>query len=51
LLNDYSTSGTFVDDAPVNKKAILALGQTVRIGTPGETLKLIACLNRETDET
>jgi hypothetical protein len=51
VLNDYSTSGTFVDDIPVNAKTILSLGQTVRIGTPGETLKLIACLNRETDET
>jgi hypothetical protein len=51
VLNDYSTSGTFVDDIPVNEKTILSLGQTVRIGTPGETLKLIACLNRETDET
>jgi hypothetical protein len=51
LLYDYSTSGTFVDDAPVNEKTILSLGQTVRVGTPGETLKLIACLNRETDET
>lgn len=51
VLYDYSTSGTFVDDTPVNEKTILSLGQTVRIGTPGENLKLIACLNRETDET
>jgi hypothetical protein len=51
ILNDYGTSGTFVDDTPVNVKTILSLGQTVRIGTPGETLKLIACQNRETDET
>ena len=51
VLKDYSTYGTFVDENPVNKKMILLLGQTVRVGTPGETLKLIACLNRETDET
>jgi hypothetical protein len=51
VLNDCSASGTFVDDIPVNGKMILSLGQTVRIGTPGETLKLIACLNRKTDET
>ena len=51
VLNDYSTYGTFVDENPVTGKAILLLGQTVRLGTPGETLKLIACLARETDET
>lgn len=51
VLNDYSTSGTFVDETLVNEKTILSLGQTVRIGTPGEAFKLIACLNRETDET
>jgi hypothetical protein len=51
VLNAYSTSGTFVDDTPVKEKTILSLGQTVRVGTPGETFKLIACLNRETDET
>ena len=51
VLNDYSTSGTFVDDIPVNEKTILSLGQTVRVGTAAETLKLIACLKRETDET
>jgi hypothetical protein len=51
VLNNYSTICTFVDDTPVNEKAILSLGQTVRVGTPGETLKLIACLNRETNET
>ncbi len=51
VLNDYSTYGTFVDENPVNAKMILWLGQTVRVGTPGEILKLIACLDRETDET
>jgi hypothetical protein len=51
VLNDYSTYGTFVDENPVNGKAILLLGQTVRVGTPGETLKLIACLDNETDAT
>jgi hypothetical protein len=51
VLKDYSTYGTFVDEIPVNEKTILSLGQTVRIGTPGETLNLIACLNREADET
>jgi hypothetical protein len=51
VLNDYSTYGTFVDEDPVNEKTILLLGQMVRVGTPGETLKLIACLDKETDET
>ena len=51
VLNDYSTYGTFVDENPVKGTAVLSLGQTVRVGTPGETLKLIACLDRETDET
>jgi hypothetical protein len=40
-----------VDENPVNGETILLLGQTVRVGTPGETLNLIACLGRETDET
>jgi hypothetical protein len=51
VLKDYSTYGTFVDENPVNEKTILWLGQTVRVGTPGETLNLIACLDREADET
>jgi hypothetical protein len=51
VLKDYSTYGTFVDENPVNEKTILLLGQTVRVGTPGETLNLIACLDREADET
>jgi hypothetical protein len=51
VLKDYSTYGTFVDETPVNEKTILLLGQTVRVGTPGETLNLIACLDREADET
>jgi hypothetical protein len=50
-LKDYSTYGTFVDENPVNEKTILLLGQRVRVGTPGETLNLIACLDKEKDET
>jgi hypothetical protein len=49
VLRDYSTYGTFVNEKPVNGKMILALGQIIRVGTPGEELKLIACVN--TDET
>lgn len=51
VLNDYSTYGTFVDEEPVNRTKVLLLGQTVRVGTPGEILKIIACLDNETDET
>jgi len=51
VLNDYSRYGTFVDDRPVKGETILRLGQTLRIGTPGEILKLIACLDQENDKT
>ena len=51
VLNDFSTYGTFVDEKPVKGETILLLGQTIRVGTPGETLNLIACLDKEKDET
>ena len=51
VLEDYSSYGTFVDEIPVNEKTILLLGQTIRVGTPGETLNLIASLDKEADET
>ena len=50
VLKDYSTYGTFVNEDPVREKTILALGQIIRVGTPGETLKLIACMDRPADE-
>jgi hypothetical protein len=49
VLNDHSTYGTFVNEKPVDKQTVLLLGQIIRVGTPGEELKLIACVN--TDET
>jgi hypothetical protein len=49
VLTDYSSQGTFVDNRQVNKRAILKLGQTFRLGTSQEIIKLIACL--KTDET
>jgi len=49
LLTDFSTYGTFVDDVRVDQNMNLQTGQTIRVGTPGEKLQLIACLN--TDET
>lgn len=49
VLTDHSTYGTFVNEKPVDRKTSLSLGQIIRVGTPGEILKLIACVN--TDET
>ncbi|MCK5186877.1 MAG: FHA domain-containing protein [Deltaproteobacteria bacterium] len=49
LLVDNSSSGTFIDGVEVSGTAVLRLGQTIRIGTPGEELCLIACVG--TDET
>ncbi|MGD9330595.1 MAG: FHA domain-containing protein [Desulfobacterales bacterium] len=49
ILTDTSTYGTFVDGVRVNGQAPLTLGQTIRVGAPGEQLQVIACL--EHDET
>ena len=37
------------DETPVTGTAVLKLGQTIKVGTPGEKLQLIACV--ETNET
>jgi hypothetical protein len=49
VLTDHSTYGTFVDEFRVTGTAVLKLGQIIRVGTPGEKLQLIACV--EKDET
>ena len=49
VLTDTSTYGTFVDGAKVAGETELAVGQTIRVGTPGEKLQVIAC--REHHET
>jgi hypothetical protein len=49
VLKDFSKYGTFVDEARVKGSIALQLGQFIRVGTPGEKLQLIACLN--SDET
>jgi hypothetical protein len=49
VLTEHSSDGTFVDDTPVTDTTVLKLGQIIRVGTPGEKLQLIACL--EKDET
>jgi hypothetical protein len=49
VLEDFSTYGTFVDEDRVTGSTVLQLGQVIRVGTPGEKLLLIACLDN--DET
>lgn len=49
ILTDHSTYGTFVDGERVAGTALLGLGQIIRVGTPGETLQLIA--STEKNET
>lgn len=49
VLTDHSETGTFVDETRVTGPVVLKIGQIIRVGTPGEKLQLIACL--EKDET
>ena len=44
ILNDLSARETFVDEIRVNGNVALKLGQTIRVGTPGEQLQVIACV-------
>ena len=41
LLEDHSTFGTFVNEQRVDDRAVLRIGDTVRIGSPGEELQVI----------
>ena len=45
VLSNVSDQGTFVDEKRVNGSVTLKLGQTIRVGTPGEQLQLIACID------
>lgn len=49
VLTDTSTYGTYVDGDKVHAETELGVGQTIRVGTPGETLQVITCL--DDDET
>jgi hypothetical protein len=49
ILTDLSTYGTYVDDSKVSDTTIVLTGQVIRVGTPGEKLSPIVCINR--DET
>ncbi len=44
VLHDMSAQGTFVDEKRVNGSIALKLGQIIRVGTPGEQLQVIACV-------
>ena len=45
VLNNHSIHATFVDGVRIHKQTVLKLGQIIRLGTPGEQLQLIACVN------
>jgi predicted component of type VI protein secretion system len=44
VLIDTSSYGTFVDGVKIAGETELRAGQTLRVGTPGEELQVIACL-------
>ena len=46
VLDDYSSDGIFVNETRVSGSMALKLGHIIRLGTNGEQLQLIACLNR-----
>jgi hypothetical protein len=46
VLHDTSAQGTFVDEKRINRSIILKLGQTIRVGTPGEQLQVISLIER-----
>ena len=48
ILTNIGTQETLVDEVRVNGSMALKLGQTIRVGTPGEHLQLIACLDPPT---
>ncbi len=45
VLSNVSDQGTFIDEKRVNGSITLQLGQIIRVGSPGEHLQLIACLD------
>jgi hypothetical protein len=48
ILYDFSDQGTFVDEKRVKGSTALKLGQIIRVGTPGEHLQLITCIDNLT---
>ena len=49
VLENLNTNGTYVNETLISGSTVLQLGQTLRVGTSGETFQLIACIDR--DET
>jgi hypothetical protein len=45
LIEDHSTYGSFVNEERVNGRSMLAVGDRVRLGTPGVTLELIRVID------
>ena len=45
VLTDHSRQGTFVEGQRVDGNLVLELGQIVHLGSSGETIQLIACMN------
>lgn len=48
VLQNLSPHGVWVNQTNVRETYTLSLGQEIRVGTPGETLLLICCLEQET---
>jgi pSer/pThr/pTyr-binding forkhead associated (FHA) protein len=47
ILTDLSTYGTYVDEKKISESRPVQLGQSIRVGTPGEKLSLIACIDKK----
>jgi hypothetical protein len=41
VVEDHSTYGTFINEERVDGSAVLAIGDTLRVGSPGVSLELI----------
>jgi hypothetical protein len=50
VLKDMGEGGTLVDEQQVNGSITLKLGQVIRVGTPGEQLQIIACIDSLSDK-
>ena len=47
LVEDHSSYGSFLNDKRIETKAILAVGDRLRVGTPGVELRLIAVMDSD----
>jgi hypothetical protein len=47
VVEDHSTHGSFVNDQPVRGRSVLAMGDRLRLGTPGIELRLIAVVKED----